>query len=94
MFAGAARGHSSIVGLEDFGPHGIGENGMNDCDTHHFELRFQSLFDSGRGFAFPCDPNGRVDLDRLSERARNNYLYARAMVGRELAMPAVLCSVH
>jgi hypothetical protein len=25
----------------------------------------------------------------LSDRARDNYLYARAVVGRELAMPAV-----
>lgn len=54
-----------------------------------YELRFQSLFDSGRGFAFPCDPKGQVDLDKLSDRARNNYLYARAMVGRELACPDV-----
>jgi hypothetical protein len=54
-----------------------------------FLLRFQSLFDSGRGFAFPCDPQGCVDLDRLSEKARLNYLYARAMVGRELAVPAI-----
>jgi hypothetical protein len=62
---------------------------MIDSTLTHFELRFQSLFDSGRGFAFPCDPKGLVDLDRLSDRARNNYLYARAMVGRELAVPAV-----
>jgi hypothetical protein len=55
----------------------------------HYELRFQSLFDSGRGYAFPCNPHGEVDLDQLSEQARNNYLYARAMVGRELACPAV-----
>ncbi len=54
-----------------------------------FRLCFRSLFDSGRGYAFPCDGNGRVDLDELSESARNNYLYARAMVGRELAVPAV-----
>ena len=52
-------------------------------------LRFKSLFESGRGYAFPCDERGRVDLDDLSESARNNYLYARAMVGRELAVPAV-----
>lgn len=58
-------------------------------DSTRFELRFQSLFDSGRGYAFPCDPMGRVDLDGLSESARNNYLYARAMVGRELALPAM-----
>ena len=62
---------------------------MLDSTLTHFELRFQSLFDSGRGFAFPCDPKGQVDLDQLSDRARNNYLYARAMVGRELAVPAV-----
>ena len=65
---------------------------MIDSNTGRFELRFQSLFDSGRGFAFPCDPEGRVDLDTLSESARSNYLYARAMVGRELAVPAVRCS--
>jgi hypothetical protein len=54
-----------------------------------FRLCFRSLFDSGRGYAFPCDRIGRVDLDELSESARNNYLYARAMVGRELDIPAV-----
>ncbi|MDB5899287.1 MAG: hypothetical protein JWP22_4303 [Ramlibacter sp.] len=54
-----------------------------------FRLCFRSLFDSGRGFAFPCDKAGRVALDELSERARNNYLYARAMVGKELAVPEV-----
>jgi hypothetical protein len=54
-----------------------------------FQLRFQSLFNSGRGYAFPCDAEGHVDLDGLSEEARNNYLYARAMVGRELGTPAV-----
>ena len=54
-----------------------------------FRLCFRSLFDSGRGYAFPCDGNGQVNLDELSEGARNNYLYARAMVGRELAVPAI-----
>ena len=65
---------------------------MIESTPTQFELRFQSLFDSGRGFAFPCDPKGQVDLNQLSNRARNNYLYARAMVGRELAVPAVKCS--
>jgi hypothetical protein len=62
---------------------------LTDPKHSKYELRFVSLFDSGRGFAFPCDPEGRVDLDQLSERARTNYLYARAVVGRELAVPAV-----
>jgi hypothetical protein len=30
-----------------------------------------------------------VLLDALSEPARRNYLYARAVVGREYAVPAV-----
>lgn len=62
---------------------------MIESASTSYELRFQSLFDSGRGYAFPCDASGLVDLDQLSDRARNNYLYARAMVGRELAVPAV-----
>jgi hypothetical protein len=55
-----------------------------------FQLRFESLFHSGRGLAFPCDPRGRVDMDALSERARTNYLYARTVIGREFATPAVI----
>ena len=54
-----------------------------------YELRFQSLFQEGRALAFPCDAAGHVDLDALSERARHNYLYARTVVGREFATPAV-----
>lgn len=68
---------------------------MNPSSFPHFQLRFQSLFDRGRGFAFPCDPEGHVDLDHMSESLRNNYFYARAMVGRELAVPQVQeASVH
>jgi len=55
-----------------------------------YELRFRSLFDEGRALAFPCDEQGHVDLDALSPRALHNYYYARAVVGREFFMPAVL----
>lgn len=54
-----------------------------------YELRFDSLFVEGRGLAFPCNAAGLVDLDGLSERARRNYFYARAVIGREYGMPAV-----
>jgi hypothetical protein len=54
------------------------------------EIRFRSLFQAGRALSFPCDAQGHVDLDALSQRALGNYLYARAMVGREFATPAVL----
>ena len=52
-------------------------------------LRFDSLFHPGRGVAVPCDASGQVDLDTLTERLRNAYLGARAMVGREYACPRV-----
>jgi hypothetical protein len=54
------------------------------------QLRFQSLFREGRAYSFPCDAGGHVDIDSLSEQARNNYFFARTVVGREFAMPAVL----
>jgi len=57
-----------------------------------YELRFQSLFNEGRALAFPCDAMGHVDLDALSARAMENYLYARAVVGREYATPLVVNS--
>jgi hypothetical protein len=55
-----------------------------------FELRFRSLFHEGRAMAFACDADGSIDLDRLSDRARQSYLYARALVGRDFAQPEVL----
>jgi hypothetical protein len=54
-----------------------------------FEVRFDDLFHIGRWLSFPCDAQGHVDLDALSPRARSNYLYARAMVGRHYAAPLV-----
>jgi hypothetical protein len=64
------------------------------ADIAAYELRFQSLFDEGRAYAFPCDEQGRVDMDALSDRARQNYLYARAVIGREVAMPSVRPRLH
>ncbi len=54
-----------------------------------YELRFESLFQSGRALAFPCDAQGGVRLDALSDQARQNYLFARAVVGRDYASPTV-----
>lgn len=58
-----------------------------------YELRFQSLFDEGRGLAFPCDATGSVDLDALPERARRNYDCARTLIGRDYATPAVMATL-
>jgi hypothetical protein len=54
-----------------------------------YELRFSGLFNRGRGFSFPCDAEGRVDVDDLSAQARSNYLHARAVVGKELSPPVI-----
>jgi hypothetical protein len=53
-----------------------------------YEIRFNSLY-RGHGLCFPCDEKGQVELDALSDRARENYLYARAVVGVEFAYPTV-----
>ncbi|WP_366919307.1 hypothetical protein [Variovorax ginsengisoli] len=54
-----------------------------------YELRFNALATDRRSFSFPCDAAGHVDLDALSQRVFNNYLYARAMMGREVSWPDV-----
>ena len=59
------------------------------ANPESFVLRFASLFDEGRGLAFPCDVHGEVDVGALSPRARHNYLAARNSVGRDYGFPAV-----
>ena len=58
--------------------------------SQHYEIRYESLFNPGRAFSFPCDAQGHVELDALSDRARTNYFYARTVIDREFAAPAVL----
>ena len=55
-----------------------------------FEVWFASLFNEGRGLIFPCDEDGHVQIDALSDRGRSNYFFARAMLGREYATPRVV----
>ena len=62
---GALQRQSSVRG-------GVGQG--------RYLLRFESLFHAGRGLCFPCDERGQVTLDQLSEQARENYLFARAVV--------------
>jgi hypothetical protein len=54
-----------------------------------YELRFRPLMAGGRDYRFPCDALGQVDMDSLSERARLNYLYARAVRDLEVERPDV-----
>jgi hypothetical protein len=62
--------------------------------SSRFEIRFDSLFNEGRGLVFPCNQAGQVDIDALSEHSRSNYFFARAMLGREYAIPRVVARVH
>ena len=57
-----------------------------------YELRFQSLFHSGRGLTFPCDDRGEVHWHAMSERARTSFLRAQEAVGIEFATPAIQVS--
>ena len=56
---------------------------MSDAEKPSTPPRFShqlfvaSLFKPGHALSFPCDRCGEVQLDGLSERARNNYFFAR-----------------
>ncbi len=67
---------------------------LNEAGDACYLLRFDSLFVEGRGLMFPCDAAGQVDLARLSVRARDNYLRAQRVVGREYATPWVLREIR
>jgi hypothetical protein len=54
-----------------------------------YELRFLSLFEGGRGFAFPCDADGHVNIGGMSERSRSDYFFARKVIGLVFSVPAV-----
>jgi hypothetical protein len=60
--------------------------------AERYEIRFQSLFHTGRAVSFPCDRQGRVQVEGLSDRARKCYEQARSRVGSEYATPAIVPS--
>jgi hypothetical protein len=59
--------------------------------THY--LFFNGLFPAVHSLAFPCDPDGHVDMDEMSERARDNYLFARTVVGCDYDVPVVVAAI-
>ncbi|MCE4557603.1 hypothetical protein [Pelomonas cellulosilytica] len=52
-------------------------------------LHFEPLRANDAGLDIPCDPQGRVGLDALGERLRNDYFFARTLIGRLFAAPTV-----
>ncbi len=53
-----------------------------------YEVRYASL-NGGISLAFPCDAEGHVDVDHLTQRGRANYLRACTLVGRDYGLPEV-----
>jgi hypothetical protein len=82
--SGSSRGHAFVAALDE-------QYAMDQetIDRTGFERCFPSCHPAGRLVAFLCDAQGLVDLDALGRQALNNYLYARAVVGREFRMPRV-----
>ncbi|MBT9456805.1 MAG: hypothetical protein IV097_09300 [Burkholderiaceae bacterium] len=62
----------------------------HSCAARHVEVRFQACAGPG-SFVFPCDELGHVDLDAFAMQDKNDYLFARAMVGRNFFPPAMCC---
>lgn len=58
--------------------------------SQRFRLVYQSISGSLGSYSFPCNPHGEVDLNLLDDRSRNNYLFARAMMGRAMKLPTVV----
>lgn len=54
-----------------------------------FELHFEPLVDEQLPLTFPCDVDGRVDLDGLCDRSRCDYLFAHTLIGRHFEMPVI-----
>ena len=58
------------------------------ANRHH--LCFRPLAAVTGPLSFRCDAAGNVDLDALDRRERLEYLYARALVGRDFVRPCVV----
>ena len=56
--------------------------------THH-TLRFEAIAAGCRGYVFPCNPSGQVEIDCLSDRERVDFLFARHLVGLRFQRPLV-----
>ncbi|MGM9484005.1 hypothetical protein ACS5PN_22610 [Roseateles sp. NT4] len=52
-------------------------------------LHFEPLSAQSAGLDIPCDPQGRVGLDALGDKLRNDYFFARALIGRLFDKPIV-----
>jgi hypothetical protein len=65
--------------------------GESETATHL--LHFEPIGATGAGLDIPCDPQGRVGLDALGDKLRNDYFFARTLIGRLFARPTVRANV-
>lgn len=52
-------------------------------------LHFEPLTRGEASLDIPCDSCGRVWLDALGDELRNDYFFARTLIGRLFAAPTV-----
>ena len=55
-----------------------------------FYLIFSSVYDPGHRFAFPCNKEGEVNLNEITESMKLSYYYCKTLVGREFTHPEIV----
>jgi len=69
-------------------PDAFGGHAADAAQPVHL-LHFEPLTAGDAGLDVPCDPQGRVGLDALTDKLRNDYFFARTLIGRLFAAPTV-----
>ncbi|KQY81358.1 hypothetical protein ASD35_05910 [Pelomonas sp. Root1444] len=69
-------------------PDAFGAAAQSSAQATHL-LHFEPLTAGDAGLDVPCDPQGRVGLDALGDKLRNDYFFARTLIGRLFAAPTV-----
>lgn len=69
-------------------PDAFGGGAENPAQPTHL-LHFEPLSVGEAGLDVPCDAQGRVGLDGLGDKLRNDYFFARTLIGRLFAAPTV-----
>jgi len=72
-----------------FARRALGGTSVALAQASHYELHYARLLGVGPSFVFPCDAAGNVEVDSLTERARENYRFAQSAVGVEMSLPTV-----
>ena len=70
------------MALQDAHHHG-------DAATSRLELRCLPRLAGQRCLVFPCNAAGHVEIDKLSEHERIDYLFARALRGSAYSLEIV-----